>query len=102
MMDERQHDEDMDIQGFGMRARVRGHDIIVVVLLVILFMAVGYLVFDHDKKSADRIETLTVGQQKVIDEVSALTYVMTLSVEERAKLKLDMPESLRKKVGNAR
>jgi hypothetical protein len=81
-----------------MRARVRGHDIIVVILVVMLFCAVGFLVWDHDHRSAQRIEALSTGQQEVIDEVSALTYVMTLTAEERTKLSLSMPESLRKKL----
>ena len=88
----------LDVSGFGLRARVRGHDIIVVVLIVILFSAVGYLVWDHDAKTSDRIVALTVGQQHVIEEVSALTYVMTLTPDERASLKLNMPEALRKKL----
>ena len=87
-----------DIEGFGLRARVRGHDIIVVVLIVLLFAAVGFLVWDHDQKTAARIEILTTGQQQVIEEVAALTYVMTLTAEEKSKLTLSMPESLRKKL----
>ena len=88
----------LDVSGFGLRARVRGHDIIVVVLVVILFSAVGYLVWDHDTKNSDRILELSVGQQRVIEEVSVLTYVMTLTPDERVSLKLNMPESLRKKL----
>ena len=87
----------LDWQGFGMRARVRGHDVIVVVLLVALFVGVGYLIFDHDKRSSDRVMRLTEAQERVVDEVSALTYVMTLTQEERLRLNISMPESLRKR-----
>lgn len=92
----------VEVEGFGMRARVRGHDVIVVVLLLVLFLGVGYLIFDHDRKSEERIGLLTISQQKVVEEVSALTYVMTLTAEERAKLKLDMPDALRKKLKEQR
>lgn len=88
----------MDVEGFGMRARVRGHDIIVLVLLLVLFMGVGYLILEHDKRSSERINLLAISQQEVVDEVAALTYVMTLTSEERSKLKLEMPESMRKKL----
>ena len=101
-MAEQRNSEQFDVEGFGLRARVRGHDIIVVVLIVLLFMAVGYLIWQHDVSSTERINVLNSGQQQVIEEVSALTYVMTLSVEDRAKLNLSMPESLRKKLRTER
>lgn len=97
-MAEQRNGGHLDVEGFGLRARVRGHDIIVVVLIVLLFGAVGYLVWDHDHKNSERMTVLSAGQQRVIEEVSALTYVMTLTAEERAKLNLSMPESLRKKL----
>ena len=88
----------LDVAGFGLRARVRGHDIIVVVLVVMLFGAVGYLVWDHDHRSEERIGALIDNQRKVIEEVSALTYVMTLTPDERASLRLTMPAALREKL----
>ena len=88
----------LDLAGFGLRARVRGHDIIVVVLVVLLFLCIGYLIWDHDHKNTGRIDSLAIAQQQVINEVAALTYVMTLTPDERAHIKLNMPESLRKKL----
>jgi hypothetical protein len=88
----------LDVEGFGMRARVRGHDIIVVALIILLFLGVGYMVWDHERRDMQRSESLSVSQASLIDEVSTLTYVMSLSAEERAKLHLDIPAGLRKKM----
>jgi hypothetical protein len=98
----KEEQEQIDFAGFGMRTRVRGHDVIVVVLVVLLFGALGYLVHEHDLKSVKIVDELSLSQQKILNEVSALTYVMTLSPEDRVKLRLDMPESLRKKLSDQR
>ena len=95
-------DSEVDWQGFGMRARASGTNTIMVVVLVALFGVIGFLIWDHDRKSVQQVAGLTAGQQHVIDEVAALTYVMTLTVEERGRLNLEMPEGLRRKLKDQR
>ena len=88
----------LEVEGFGVRARFRGHDVVFLMLIILLFAVTVFLGYEHDTRSEKRIESIIAAQERLVEEVSALTFVMTLSPDERTKLNIAMPDSLRKKL----
>jgi hypothetical protein len=85
----------------GTKLSVRGP--IGILALAGLLMLLGYMLLHHETDTKDRqtqviqkVEQVNANFEKKIDEV---IYVLTLSDADRKGLKLDMPESLRKKRG---
>ena len=76
--------------------RARGTDIIALLTLIgIVVMA--YALWDHrGEAKASQVE-VTAALKSLSQSQEELSYLMTLTAEERTKLKLDMPESLRRR-----
>lgn len=103
-------EDDLEITGpLGWRVKASGRQTSWLVIVLVAMLGLGYMLRDHDMKSmkaievavADRHEQMTaiVSQQtKLQDNLDTLVYVMLLSESERARLKLDMPQSLRTKL----
>jgi len=97
---------------FGKPFSVKGRDILPWALVGVLVAACGYLVdFTITKwgtpidlsqtivrlqnQSADQHEKIRSSMESRLDE---LTYVLSITQEERARLRLDMPDTLRQRV----
>ena len=105
---------DDEISGtfFGRPFSFKGRDILPWLLIVILLSACAYLVdFSVNKwgtpidlgqtiirlqnQSAEQHEKIRSSMEARLDE---LTYVLSITPEERARLRLDMPDTLRQRV----
>ena len=97
--------DDLEVKtpfGWSVRAGGRQMTLVVIILLCCGFLA--YMVRDHDLRAAERAagldakaETLAKNQTALVDSVDSLAFIMTLSDEERKKLRLGMPDALRRK-----
>lgn len=86
----------------GLRGVAKGANLAYVLLVLMALLSCTVMVYAHDANTVKKMESITEMQQKIIDEVSALTYVLTLSPEERGKLRMEMPDALRKKLRDQR
>lgn len=85
--------------GFGsFWMKVSEHRFLTTIVVLLTFGFLGYVLYLHDQGTKESMA-------KVIKEVEILqatqsetTYVLTLTPEERQKLDLRMPDSLRKKI----
>lgn len=84
-------EERLDVQGFGFKARILGADLKVIILVILVGGGLGYLIWDHDHREGANLTVL-------IEEISALTYVTSLTPAERKELQLGMPDALRRKI----
>lgn len=82
---------------FGIRIEFRGVQIIAVLVLCGM-AAIGTATWTFAEASKDRDTQMIDRQTKVETAILEMTYVLTLSQEERQALQLDMPDSLRAKV----
>ena len=105
---------DDEISGtiFGRSFRFKGRDIFPWVLVAVLTVSCGYLVdFSITKWGTpiDLGQTIVVNQQAISDQheklresvearLDELTYVLSITAEQRARLNLDMPDTLRQRI----
>lgn len=97
---------------FGKPFTIRGRDLLPWILVAVLVASCGYLVdFSITKwgtpidlgqtivrmqnQSAEQHERIKASMESRLDE---LTYVLSITPEERARLRLDMPDTLRQRV----
>lgn len=97
---------------FGKPFSIKGRDILPWLLVAVLVIACGYLVdFSITKWGTpiDLGQTIVANQQAISDQheklrqsvearLDELTYVLSITQEERAHLRLDMPDTLRQRV----
>jgi hypothetical protein len=90
----------------GWKLKATGSPVIAVILVVVAVFLIVAALHKHDADAASHSamikgEVGTVRQEvhTLSDRIEETTYVLTLSDDERKKLKLDMPESLRKRTG---
>jgi len=107
-MSESTNAQEIEISSPLGKVRARGSDIIHVLGLVVLCL-VAYVLFQHKIDEKENKEYLvnaikqSATEQRIAIEQSAeaqleLNYLMTLSTEERKKLNIEMPDSLRKRI----
>lgn len=82
--------------GWGLKAN--GSMVSVVVIIVGCAVAGLYMLREHDMQAKARSENINRQVGELKDAIEAQTYVLTLSEAQRKELKLDMPETLRRKV----
>ncbi len=82
----------------GWKATATGRDTILV-LLVGVVVALGYL---HHQSGEQRAADIQAQHQKIEDRFNELVYVISRPQEERDKLNLSMPDSLRAKTRRIR
>ena len=99
--------DDLSVEGpFGWRVRANGREVIVFLVFAIAMGSVLWAIRDHDLRSIEILNQATLEQTRQIDRVAAaqlefqeslstMIYVLSLSSEDRAKLKLEMPANLR-------
>ena len=82
---------------WGVMIELRGLTVIMsAVFLIVAAVLVGLFLHDRDSQSA--LTRLLVEQTATTQAVQEFTYVITLSQEKRDQLRLQMPDSLRKKL----
>ena len=90
---------------------LRAQGTLVVLVLAIAAGAgfVAYMVRDHDLRNVDRAAGIVAmqrdtiaAQRRVEESLDAAAYILTLDERQRRELRLDMPDSLRKKVRDQR
>ena len=83
-----------------------GKNIVMFASFAVLFGFLGYLVWNHDRDVKQVSTSILHVQTAILKEIQTLktemvaerrvtNYILTLSPEERAKLKLDEPDELR-------
>lgn len=97
--------ESVSIEGMGFKGKatgpglLTGHGTIYAALGIMVFLTIAYMIRDHDLKAYDRAQVLIEQQRKILEATNEIPYILTLTDDERKALRLDMPESLRKKAG---
>ena len=96
--------ESLSLEGMGFKGSVSGDKLIYVALIIIVGLAIAYMVRDHDMRAQERASQLIAqdrhlldGQKKLEETVGEVAYILTLTEDQRKSLKLDMPDSLRRK-----
>lgn len=82
--------ETIDFQGFGAKVKIKGKDLVVVMLIIAfasLITALGWL--HHND--------MTQSNQKLSQQITEMIYVLALPEAERKALDITMPDSLRLK-----
>lgn len=83
----------------GFKIRARGYDILTL-FVVIGIALLGYLFYEHKADAKTAQTEIVKALDKVGDSQVELSYLISLTPEERAKLRLEMPESLRRRCDN--
>ena len=104
--------ESLEGSVMGVPFRFKGVTAFLIVIILVLLGSIAWLVhfslgnwgnpIDIGKTFDEHRAAVTKQHDAFRDTVDELTYVMTLTPEERAKLDLDMPESLRQKLQRRR
>ena len=90
---------DFEIEGpFGLKARLFGRDLTTVMLLMICAGGILYLIWQHDHNITESLKLVERNQQMLYEQMEDMIYVMSLPEQQRDKLKMAMPDSLRKKL----
>lgn len=82
--------------GWGVKAN--GSMVSVLVVIVGCAAAGLYMLREHDLQAKSRTEVINKQIVELKEAVETQTYVLTLTEVQRRELRLDMPESLRRKV----
>lgn len=80
------------------KVKATGPNVYVVILIICVAVGGVFMLRDHDIRAGERSEKIVGHQQKLEDGITELTYVLTLSDEDRKNLQLQMPSSMRKKL----
>lgn len=81
----------------GIKFRARGYDIITLVGIIIGVL-VAYVLWQHMAESKEQSKVIVDALKQVATSQQELSYMISLTAEERARLKLDMPPSLRERL----
>lgn len=88
-------EDSLEISGpAGVKARVKGPTAVVVGAIALCSVGLGYLSYEHDKKT----DVIISNQQKLDEHMEEMIYVLSRTDGERASLHLAMPESLARKI----
>lgn len=102
--------DDISVEGpFGWKLRANGREVSVFVALAVATGALLWAIRDHDLRAVATLERAVEDRRKQLDllstqqadlqeSMSAMIYVLSLSQDERTKLKLEMPPSLRSRL----
>jgi len=82
---------------FGFKIKFRGYDFVTIINIITLAL-ICYMIIDHKVISADNQIKVIEALSKQEESMMAMIYVISLSQDKREKLKLEMPDSLRKKM----
>lgn len=97
-MPENQEEESVEISTGVGKVRARGPAVYLVILIICAAAAGAWMLRDHDLRASERSDKIVDQQQKLEEGIHELTWVLTLTEEERKRLQLQMPPSMRKKL----
>lgn len=96
--------ESLGFDGMGVKLKANGQNVIAVVLLVACVGFLAYMIRDHDMRNIERAASVVQAskdiaqkQTEVKEGMAEIVYVLTLDEKDRKALRMDMPESLRKR-----
>jgi len=102
---DRSTDQEVEVTTPAGSFRARGTDIVALLTLVTIGCG-GFILFDASKEiraQQMRIESYMADgnktQQRVVETQEEMNYILTLTPQQRERLNLQMPESLRRKAG---
>lgn len=102
--------DDVEVSGpLGWRVRFPARQLGGVVLVLAACGAILYMLREHDMKQTEQTQAAVVSrdaqlkqvnsqQQQLQESMDTMVYVLALSPEDRIRLKLDMPPTLRAKL----
>ena len=105
-------EDDVEVKApFGWSVRASGRHVTTLIAAVVAVVVVLYMIREHDLKQTeglaaavkDRNDQMVVvmqSQVKLQESMDSMLYVLSLEPEERKKLRLVMPPSLRTKLLN--
>ena len=88
---------EFEIRAGPLSGRARGTDAIATVMFLLGVIGLGMLYIHMTEAKAGQQE-IVLAMQRVAESYTELSYLMTLSPEARAKLNLEMPESMRRRL----
>lgn len=83
---------------FGVTVRGSGKQVTLIILVVLGVGCVLWMLREHDLKAQDSFAKVERAQVESIQTLENIGYILTLSEEERKRLKLTMPPKLRKQL----
>ena len=83
----------VDVAGFPLK--IKGREMLTV---VVLSAALGYIVWDTRSQIATHHATMLQQSVQLQETMDEFVFIQSLPEDERMKLRLSMPESLRRKV----
>lgn len=107
-MAEDDKDKEFDAEGMGVKVHTRGYRFTDLVILIAFIAAGAFIFFAYQDMRQSRSE-LAVATKSDHDHIvrsiadlkgsiNEQTYVLTLKQEDRERLRLDMPQSLRERI----
>lgn len=95
-MPDEQSDE-LEVKTPAGSIRTRGTDVIAT--LAAICVAIGtYILYEHQRETRDAQKEVVSAVQKVAEGQAELSYMLSLTPEERSRLNLEMPASLRRRL----
>ena len=86
----------------GAALQARGPIVLTVILVTVAVFAVLYSLRDHDQGMKAQVSSATVDIKLMAERIAEVGYILTLTEAQRKDLRLDMPESLRRKTRESR
>lgn len=86
----RRKEDSFEYEGWLGKFKAAGSSVVPVVVAIALAGALAFMVYDHDKRTSEQ-------QTKLSEHMDEMIYVISLPESERAKLNVNMPDSLRRK-----
>ena len=94
----KKEEEAVELSALGTKIRAVGAGAGMVLAVVAAVALILASLYRHEDSQASTHKGLASEHETIKEGISEMTYVMSLTDEQRAKLKLDMPPSLRKKM----
>lgn len=103
-------EDNVEFKGpLGWSVKANGAHVTLLILMAVSAAAILWALRDHDLRAAAalsiiaqerrmQIEQLAMQQQRLQDGLDTVVYMLSLSPEDRARLKLEMPGGLRTKL----
>lgn len=110
MTDRRQHnqpfakerrgvvEDSLEVSTAAGSVKATGQMTIIVALFLAIALVLGIQAWTYAGYGKDRAAQINKQIDDMKDAINEQTYILTLTTEERTKLRLDMPESLRRKI----
>ena len=97
-------DESLGFDGMGVKVKANGRNVVEAVILIACVGFLAYMIRDHDMRNVERAASVVAAskeiaqrQAEVKESMAEVVYVLTLDEKDRKALRMDMPESLRKR-----